>query len=102
MSVTSHLTSRSPVQIRSLAPRLRERRCSSVWLEQEHRKVHFTCCLLPFFEETKILRCRKYALLHIGVGGSNPPFVAIRCSSVVEQSPRILPVALKKLRRCRK
>jgi hypothetical protein len=26
-----------------------ERRCSSVWLEQEHHKVHFTYCFLPFF-----------------------------------------------------
>ncbi len=23
-------------------------RCSSVWSEQEHRKVHFTYCFYPF------------------------------------------------------
>jgi hypothetical protein len=53
MSVTSHLTSRSLVQVRPSASRLRERRCSSVWLEQEHRKVHFTYCFLPFFKKLK-------------------------------------------------
>ena len=53
MSVTSHLTSRSS---RLTIGTIGLGQCSSVWLEQEHRKVHFTCCFLPFFKETKNIK----------------------------------------------
>jgi hypothetical protein len=49
MSVTSHLTSRSPVQVRPLV----YANVAQFWLEQEHRKVHFTCCFLLFFKKLK-------------------------------------------------
>jgi len=41
------------VQVAGSSPAVGLCQCSSVWLEQEHRKVHFTCCFLPFFKKLK-------------------------------------------------
>ena len=72
MSVTSLLTSRSPVRIRPLV----ETDVAQL-VEQEHRKVHFTCCFFPFFKK---LRCCRYMLLR--VAGSSPAFGASNRSQV--------------------
>ncbi|MDB5117613.1 MAG: hypothetical protein JWQ79_3105 [Mucilaginibacter sp.] len=41
------------VQVAGSSPAIGLGQCSSVWLEQEHHKVHFTCCFLPFFKKLK-------------------------------------------------
>jgi hypothetical protein len=41
------------VQVAGSSPAIGLDQCSSVWLEQEHRKVHFTYCFLPFFKKLK-------------------------------------------------
>ena len=41
------------VQVAGSSPAIGLGHCSSVWLEQEHRKVHFTYCFSPFFKKVK-------------------------------------------------
>ncbi|WP_448104999.1 hypothetical protein [Pedobacter panaciterrae] len=45
MSDTSTLND----QVAGSIPAIGPASVAQFWLEQEHRKVYFTCCLLPFF-----------------------------------------------------